>query len=118
MTAHQSRSETKPGVGLIEGLKDSPNGSSDVSALDRAFAEQAARYAKVQVASGRLAPHRKEGETGENTQLKALCQADDGACRHHAAPRRGGSERHAGQEQPELPAERARQGGAPMPAQP
>lgn len=48
-------SDTKPGVGLVEGLKDSPNGSSDVSALDRAFAEQAARYAKAQVASGRLA---------------------------------------------------------------
>jgi len=48
-------SETKPGAGLVEGLKSSPNGGSDVSALDRAFAEQAARYAKAQVAAGRLA---------------------------------------------------------------
>jgi putative membrane protein len=48
-------SETKPGSGLVEGLKPSPNGSSDVSALDHAFAEQAARYAKAQVAAGRMA---------------------------------------------------------------
>lgn len=48
-------SETKPGAGLIEGLSSSPNGSSDVSALDHAFAQQAASYAKAQVAAGRLA---------------------------------------------------------------
>lgn len=48
-------SETKPGTGLVEGLKNGPNGSSDVSALDHAFVEQASRYAKAQVASGRLA---------------------------------------------------------------
>ena len=48
-------SETKPGTGLVEGLKSGTNGSNDVSALDHAFAEQAARYAKAQVATGRMA---------------------------------------------------------------
>src|SRR4051812_4032331 len=48
-------SDKKAGVGFIEGLKDKSNGSSDVSSLDHAFAEQASRYAAAQVATGRLA---------------------------------------------------------------